>query len=206
MNDINILNRTEISNFDSLAMVQTSSTFSETVIAYLDELSKVLFKDLSTRKYPDVSTFAFYCRKGNLLDLQKKYGQSNEVRLGRGLIFHVAPSNVPVNFAYSLLAGLLSGNSNVIRLPSKEFEQIEIIINAINTLAEKECYKDVANRIVLIRYDTHDDSITRKLSSMCAVRIIWGGDETIRKIRNYELSPRSFDLTFADRYSICPKL
>ena len=68
---------------------------------------------------------------------------------------------------------------------------------------DESFWLELLNGIVLIRYDTHDDSITRKLSSMCAVRIIWGGDETIRKIRNYELSPRSFDLTFADRYSIC---
>jgi len=203
MNDINVLNRTKISDFYSLTKVYTSAPFSEPVIAYLDELSKVLFKDLLTRKYPDVSTFAFYCRKGNLLDLKKKFGQKDEVRLGRGVIFHVAPSNVPVNFAYSLIAGLLSGNSNVIRLPSRNFEQIEIIIKAINCLAEKECHKDVSSRIVLIKYDSHDGSITRQLSSLCAVRVIWGGDETIRNIRKYDLAPRSFDLTFADRYSMC---
>jgi hypothetical protein len=35
------------------------------------------------------------------------------------------------------------------------------------------------------------------------VRIIWGGDETIKKVRSFSIPPRSFDLTFADRYSIC---
>jgi hypothetical protein len=61
----------------------------------------------------------------------------------------------------------------------------------------------VSDRIILIRYDSQEDSITRQLSSLCAVRVIWGGDQTIRNIRKHDLSPRSFDLTFSDRYSIC---
>ena len=35
------------------------------------------------------------------------------------------------------------------------------------------------------------------------LRIIWGGDKTIKDIRKYPLSTRSFDITFADRYSLC---
>jgi hypothetical protein len=31
--------------------------------------------------------------------------------------------------------------------------------------------------------------------------VIWGGDETIEKLRQYPLSPRSTEITFADRYS-----
>jgi hypothetical protein len=35
------------------------------------------------------------------------------------------------------------------------------------------------------------------------VRVIWGGDETIAQIRKSSIPARSFDVTFADRYSIC---
>ena len=37
----------------------------------------------------------------------------------------------------------------------------------------------------------------------CDVRIIWGGDQTIKEVRNNKLQARSFDLTFADRFSMC---
>lgn len=40
---------------------------------------------------------------------------------GRGVAFHIAPSNVAVNFAFSLAAGLLTGNANIVRLSSKPF-------------------------------------------------------------------------------------
>ena len=35
-------------------------------------------------------------------------------------------------------------------------------------------------------------------SSICDVRIIWGGNTTIEQIRANKLPPRSFDVTFAD--------
>ena len=203
VNKRSIINRSNLSDFDLLGEVQALAPFSGPVLDYLNELSKLLFKDPRAKNYPDVSTFAFYCRKANLLQLQKTFTNDDEIRLGRGMVFHVAPSNVPVNFAYSLVAGLLAGNSNVVRVPSKKFEQIQIIIDAINLLFEIDRYRDVSDRIIFVRYDSREDSITRQLSSLCAVRIVWGGDQTIKNIRKHNLSPRSFDLTFSDRYSIC---
>ena len=198
-----IISRSNLKDFDMLGVGQTLEPFSALVLDYLAELSKLLFKDPRVKNYPDLSTFAFYCRKANLLQLKKTFLDDNEIRLGRGMVFHIAPSNVPVNFAYSLVAGLLSGNINVVRVPSKKFEQIRILNDAINMLFDQDYYRDVSNRVILIRYDNQESDITRKLSLLCAVRVIWGGDETVRNIREHDLSPRSFDLTFSDRYSIC---
>ena len=47
--------------------------------------------------------------------------------MGRGTVLHITPSNVPTNFAYSMVFGLLSGNNNIIRLPSKNFLQVKIL-------------------------------------------------------------------------------
>lgn len=61
----------------------------------------------------------------------------------------------------------------------------------------------LSKKILLIRYN-RDNDVTKYLSAICDVRIIWGGDETINLIRNNNpLAPRAFDITFADRYSIC---
>ena len=54
----------------------------------------------------------------------------------------------------------------------------------------------------MIRYDK-SDQITKHLSSICDARVIWGGDKSINEIRKYPLSPNAFDVTFADKYSIC---
>jgi hypothetical protein len=176
--------------------------FSEYVSLYLNALFKTISRDDRVALYPDVATFSFFCRRANTDQLKKKYGDSSNVRLGRGVIFHISPSNVAVNFAFSLVAGLLAGNSNIVRVPSKRYEQIEIIVDAINELSRKEQYSIVSDRIVLVRY-SRTSSATGSFSEDCDVRIIWGGDETIRNIRRNMIGPRAFDITFADRYSIC---
>ena len=81
--------------------------FSEEVMDFLGALSASLLNDRESRIYPDVITFAFFCRKANLLRLKTQYVDES-LRLGRGIVFHIAPSNVPVNFGYSLVAGLLA--------------------------------------------------------------------------------------------------
>jgi hypothetical protein len=176
--------------------------FSNESINFLDVLSKNLLNDKKSKLYPDVATFGFYCRKANIIKLKEKHVNTENIRLGRGIIFHIAPSNVPVNFAYSLLCGILSGNTNIVRVPSKHFEQIEIIINAIEKICEDSKYEIFSKRIVLLRYDRQNNA-TNYFSSICDVRVIWGGDQSIIEIRKNELPPRAFDITFADRYSLC---
>ena len=200
--DIEFLNIDEERDSEDFRRIPSMTPFNDKVIDYFDSLSKILRGVPEARKYPDIATFAFYCRKANLVQMKNKFVGKEEPRLGRGLVFHIAPSNVPVNFAYSLLAGLLAGNSNIVRVPSKDFEQVRIIVDAVMQLSKQERHLEISKRIVLVRYD-RTSYATGDFSSKCDVRIIWGGDETIRQIRENILPPRSFDITFADRYSIC---
>ena len=172
--------------------------FAEEVIDTLDALSKALMHDPQSRLYPDVVTFAFFCRRGNLMKLKEQYQSpiSNvkcQIRLGRGTIFHIAPSNVPVNFAYSVVAGLLAGNTNVVRVSQKQFPQVDIIVKHMREIRMK--------RLAVVRYP-HESNANEVFSAMCDVRVIWGGDATIATIRQNVLPPRAFDICFADRYSL----
>jgi len=196
---LNISNDWDIEGFKAL---KPMTPFSDEVVAYLNSLSKELNKNVQIKSFSDVATFSFYCRKSNILQLKKKYHEDNLIKLGRGIVFHIAPSNVAVNFAYSLIVGLLAGNANIVRVPSKYFEQVNIIVSAIKSLSKSDEHKSVSNRIMLVRYD-HSSNITENFSSICDVRIIWGGDETITRIRENKLQPRAFDITFSDRYSLC---
>ena len=170
-------------------------SFDEKVISFLNALSKAL---MGYREYSDVVTFAFWIRQANIKNLQERF-KSDEFRLGRGMVFHIAPSNVPVNFAYSMVSALLCGNSNVVRVPSKDFPQVEIITNAITKTLEQ--HPELKRYIACVRYE-HNKEINDLFSSICDVRIIWGGDKTIETLRQSPLQPRSTEITFADRYSI----
>ena len=170
--------------------------FAEEVIEELDTLSKALMKDPASRQFPDVVTFAFFCRRGNLMKLREHSVVSIQplvIRLGRGLIFHIAPSNVPVNFAYSVVVGLLAGNTNVVRVSQKQFPQVDIIVKHMREIEMK--------RLAVVRYP-HESNANEVFSVMCDVRVIWGGDATIATIRQNAIPPRAFDICFADRYSL----
>lgn len=183
-----------------ISAVPVKEPFHETVIDFLNELSKRIIRDPAAKLFPDLITFAFWIRMGNVVKLKERFElRDGNVYLGRGVVFHVAPSNVPVNFAYSLAAGLLCGNANIVRVPSRDFEQVKILVNMINSTLEK--YQDIKPYICLVRYG-HEKKINDLLSSMSDVRVLWGGDKTIEELRKSALMPRATEICFADRYSL----
>ena len=119
--------------------------------------------------------------------------------LGKGVAFHIAPSNVPVNFAYSLVSGLICGNINIVRVPTKDFPQVSIIVDAVNSALNND--ETFRKYVFLVRYE-RDKDINDLFSSIADVRIVWGGDNTIAELRKSSLPPRSGEITFADRYSL----
>jgi hypothetical protein len=127
---------------------------------------------------------------------------NDDLRVGVGLVFHITPSNMPTNFAYSLLFGLLSGNSNIIKVPSKKFPQVEIICECIKKVLKKKIFLIMKNKIKIVRYSNNDE-YTKNISSICDARLIWGGNNSINQIRNFKLKERSIDLAFSDRFSFC---
>lgn len=175
--------------------------FSEEVMAFMDDLSRELLEDKRAKAYADVVSLGFWLRKSSINGLKKKYLEAEEenIRVGRGLAFHIAPSNVPVNFAYSLFTGLLMGNANVVRVPSKEFPQVTLVVQLLKKVLK--AYVDLQPYIALVQYDRNAD-VNIWLSSICDVRIIWGGDATVERIRSIKLPPRATEITFADRYSL----
>lgn len=172
--------------------------FSDEVVDFLNSLSQSLLHDTACRMYPDVVTFAFFCRRANMLK-QKELFHSDKIRMGKGLVFHIAPSNVPVNFAYSLVTGLVAGNYNIVRVSSKPFPQVNIIVRHIEQTAAQ--YPDIAQRIMIVRYE-HESNANEIFSALCNLRVIWGGDKTIATVRSYPIPSRTTEICFADRYSI----
>ena len=172
--------------------------FSDEVMSFLQDLSDLLMKE--GRQYADVMAFAFWCRRAALRRYRDRYPERG-CRLGRGLLFHIAPSNVPVMFAYSLAAGLLAGNKNIVRLSDKPFAQADLITDAIEKLICGR-HPRMEDYIYLMRCG-HDAQVIASLSAAADIRVIWGGDAAIREIRQAPLGPGAAEILFADRYGIC---
>ena len=182
-----------------LSDVRAKAPFDDEIIDFLNDVSKELMGDRSAKSYSDVVTLGFWIRKGSVLKLKERFEKNDGLYLGKGIAFHIAPSNVPVNFAYSLIAGLLCGNANVVRVPSKDFPQVSIICNAINKVLDK--HETMKEYVLCVRYG-RDKEINDLFSSVADVRVVWGGDQTIAELRKSPLPSRSGEITFADRYSL----
>lgn len=174
--------------------------FDDSIVDFLNEVSRKLMGNRVAKAYSDVVTFAFWIRKSSVMKLKERFEKKDSaLHLGKGVAFHIAPSNVPVNFAYSLVAGLLNGNANVVRVPSKDFPQVSIIAEAFNDVLDQN--EAMRPYIQLVRY-RRDKEINDLFSSIADVRVVWGGNQTIEELRKSPLPPRSGEITFADRYSL----
>ena len=173
--------------------------YSPEALAFVAELSAALMQSPAARVYPDMMALAFWCRRSNLQKMQETCPEA-EIRLGRGLCFHIAPGNVPINFAFSYLFGVLAGCANIVRLPSRAFTQIRLVCDALNDVLPR--HPEIQRRTAFVRYPA-DDAITEQFSRMADVRVIWGGDETVARMKALTARPRCVDVAFADRYSLC---
>ncbi len=183
---------------ENLHTVRALPVFSDESMSFLAALSKKLLNDKRTKQYPDLSAFAFWIRKGSLEQMKSAF--ANARRIGRGVSFHISPSNVPVAFAMSFTAGILAGNACVVRVSNKPYVQVDIITEAVKELFSGE-FQEMKPYLQLVRYE-HDSEITQALSDLCDIRVIWGGNRTIETIRSAVLPSRAIELAFADRYSL----
>lgn len=179
-----------------------SQILSDDRLEFLSEVSRVLFALPEIRQMPDLSTFAYWCRKSNLARIAKEYAGRNGLKIGLGLSFHVCPSNVPVNCAFSLAFGLLSGNSCVLRLPSKHSDTISALINALRNVLMQAKFEHLNQDLLIARFD-RDEEINSFWMSVADCKIVWGGDGTVNHFRQIASRPRSREIAFPDRYSFC---
>jgi hypothetical protein len=190
---------TVLGNLEIASSQNVWKPFDARVCDYLAQLSRQIFSLPNIHELPGLVSLAYWIRPSAIHRLTQRHDDENYL-IGRGMAFHIPPSNVPLNFAYSLFCGLLSGNSNVVRLSSTESIEATALVELMRILHGEESLHEVSARVCLIRYE-HDDSITRALSIKSAARVIWGGNETVRRIRGIETAPRSVDIVFADRVS-----
>lgn len=175
--------------------------FAPDVLDFLSALSAALLKDREAKAYPDVITFAYFCRKAHLARLEEEYAGRLDGRLGRGVVFHIAPSNVPINFAYSLTAALLSGNGSIVKASSRDFLQTRIVCRAMEKLLTED-FAPLAPYVCVVTYPREAQEVTEAFSARCDARVIWGGDETVRRVRERPCRPGAVEVAFADRYSL----
>ncbi|MFJ7838519.1 acyl-CoA reductase [Lysinibacillus sphaericus] len=186
---------------EALIALQTSNVlplFDDEVLEFANYLSK---QWLQLRNQPEIVALGYWLRKTNIKQMQIQFKQENagSISVARGTVFHIAPSNVDTIFVYSWLLSLFAGNRNIIRVSGKSQDNVLVttIIEALNTGK----FNSIAKQTILCTYN-YDEGATEKISDLCHTRVIWGGDSTIKAIRQVPLAPLANELVFPDRFSV----
>lgn len=176
--------------------------FSAPLREFVADFSRRVFTLPQLRQHPELATLAHWFRGAAVNQLSQRIGtRPTELDLARGLVFHLAPANVDVLFAYAWLMSVLSGNTNVARLSQKQSTQRDALVSILHDMQHEDLHPQVLERAVLLTYP-HDDAITTAISRHCHARIIWGGDATVAKIRSLPIAPLALELAFPDRFGV----
>ena len=110
---------------------------------------------------------------------------------GLGLTFHIAPSNVPINFAFLQYSEYFR-NSSIIGFPANQHSR-DYLLQAFRNIIIGNLFTHLRS-ILVVEYERSDE-INAFFLKHAKARIIWGGNETI-KVRGFEVPHRSRKLCF----------
>ena len=97
-----------LDNKKILCKITQNKNFSINILQPFNKLSMELINDFSdelkkekkTYKYLDLIYLSSWCSKKKIQELKNRHFFYKK-QIGRGLAFHITPSNVPTNFIYS---------------------------------------------------------------------------------------------------------
>lgn len=185
---------------ERLSSATGAEPFTEETMRFCDALGRALRPYASGN--PALAALAFWLRRAHVEEMRRDLPQRpRAVVSGRGLVFHITPANVDTMFAYSLVVSLLAGNANVIRLSERHGPDTETILRALADVLSTGGYPQVEAGTTIVRFG-HDDEVMAAISRHCDVRVIWGGDRTIQRVRMVPLPAHATEVTFADRESL----
>ena len=175
--------------------------FEETTMEFLSALSERIRELPRMLSGEEMRSLGFWLRRSNLESYKKRY-ENCGFRLGLGQTFHIAPSNVPLLFVYTMAIGLLAGNSCRVRVSARRNMDSEKVCELIDELLELPEFQVLKRRISIVTYGRENREATEKFSRECDGRVIWGGDMTVEEIRKIPISPSASEVVFPDRASI----
>jgi len=195
--ELNTLNAADM--LDNFLVPRRRKVGHKDVVNYLSDVSREILRSKECRIYPDIVTFGYFCRRSSIERVLKKRTGSG-TSFGWGLAVHIAPSNVPVNVAFSFLFGLLAGNNNIVRLPSTSWPQIDLLVSILVTVAGSGSYDGLVRCNAFVRTERNSSELNQFVAS-CDALIVWGGDHTVSTFRKLDKKPRCVELYFPDRKS-----
>lgn len=95
-----------------------------------------------------------------------------------GVLLHIAAGNTDVLPLITILEGLITGNINIVKLPSHDGGLTEKMVNILIHLEPR-----LSEYIYLVNVPSSDVETLKALAEMSNGVVVWGGDEAVRAIR-----------------------
>lgn len=169
--------------------------------AFGARLSARLFADPAARAFPDLAGLAFWLRPAATATLRRHVAALGKQRRPRGLVLHIAPSNVETLFVYSWWLSAITGNQAIVRLSESGGKRTTLLLRLIDELLAEPAFAGLRQATAMVRYP-RDDATGRALSLAADLRVVWGGDTTVAAFRAMPSKPGAGDLLFPDRRSL----
>ena len=109
----------------------------------------------------------------------REFAKTTARLLPLGVLFHIAPGNMPGLPVYTVLEGLLTGNINLVKLPHGDKG---LSLAAFGLLAEQE--PKLAPYIYAFDLPSGQRKALKKLADLADGLVTWGGDGAIEAARN----------------------
>lgn len=180
-----------------------SEPFREDAVALLTELSSRLLSREMRSMWPDLAAFGSWIRPSNLGRLRTRYIELSKVDQGllvpRGSSLQFAPSNVEALFAYTWAIALLCGCPTVVRVSSRRGKMTDALLSEIVQSQEKV---GAVENWAFLDYPREMNEVSMILSKRSKVTVIWGGDSSVKNLRELAHEADSRVVSFPDRESL----
>ena len=188
----------------------------EKILKSLNKFSKKILssKNFLNNRYRGYGLpfIADWCSRNNLekilyesfgsLESLNKFSAKNRLKfkiLPKGLAVHWIAGNVPTLGFLSLILGIITKNKNIVRLPSLSKN---VLIDLLKEFKKTDkVAQKIVNNILILKYDKKDLQISEKLSKIADTKVIWGGDEVCRTLKNLPTKLDCDNLIFSNKIS-----
>ena len=77
--------------------------FDDISLKFISALSKRILENANLRQFPELISMAFWMRKSHIEKMKSEFEskKGEKIWIGRGIVYHIAPSNVDTIFIYS---------------------------------------------------------------------------------------------------------
>jgi len=162
---------------------------------------------LSSDNFEKLLDFSLKGSRG-LLDNFKKREELNKSIIGlpRGIVGHWLAGNSPVLGILSILSSIICKNTNIIKVPKKNSQMLEMMIQLLKDIRVRYNQKllkgsDLTKNICLLYCEKNSEN-NSNLSEVCDARIAWGGKEAVENILKLPKKYYCEDIIFGPKLSL----